>query len=277
LVTAVQAGEDRTQRQDSNLRPPCPTRRCRAEDDKGSIQLSYAASAFSVASDGSFVLTSNEAKPLKRVNRAAAWPHSSKFNLGLQFLRLPIKTRYWWYVAVLVAIVAVYGVALRRLYNPNDPLEFWKYTGLFLGPMLVTFGWVFTNEVNIRNSRRQHTITLIMQYFTNTQRIDDKEEIYREVPSDKTIDQIVQFADLSQDLLRTVTRELNYFEFLASAILSREIDGKLMHRVFQDIVIRHGKTLGPFIKHCRTDSASTWADFVELYEQWKRPGDPKLS
>jgi hypothetical protein len=176
---------------------------------------------------------------------------------------------------VLVAIAVIYGVVLSRLQTNTE--EFWKYAGLILGPVLVTFGWVFTNEVNIRNSRKQHTINLILQYFTNAKRIEDKEEIYRQLPSDKTIDQIVSFDDLLQDLLRTATRELNYFEFLASAILRREIDGKLMYRIFQDIVIRHGKTLGPFIKYCRKDSPSTWTDFVELYEQWKRPGDPKVS
>jgi hypothetical protein len=188
-----------------------------------------------------------------------------------------IEKRYYVYGFLLAVASFTYVAALSALYDPRNLAEFWKFAGLFLGPTLVAIGWIVTNEVNIRNSRKQHTITLIMQYFTNAQRIDDKEDIYRQLPSDKTIDQIVLFDNLSQDLLRTVTRELNYFEFLASAILRREIDENLMHRVFQDIVIRHGKTLGPFIKHCRKDSASTWADFVELYEQWKRPDDPKLS
>ena len=149
--------------------------------------------------------------------------------------------------------------------------------GLYLGPVLVTFGWVFTNEINIRNSRKQQTITLILQYSRTPSASTTRKRSTGNCRATRPSTRLSSSTTCHRNCFGPSPRELNYFEFLASAIRRREIDGNLMHRVFQDIVIRHGKTLGPFIMYCRKDSASTWADFVELYEQWKKPGDPKLS
>jgi hypothetical protein len=193
----------------------------------------------------------------------------------LASVRRRLEPRHWFYLVVFIAAVAVYRTALLTLHDLEGPTEVWKYAGLFLGPTLVAVGWVVTNEVNIRNSRKQHTINLILQYFTNTKRIDDKEEINKALhggakiaPTDKG------FNDPDNKLLRTVVRELNFFDFLASAILRNEIDEGLMRRVFRDLVCRHCKQLWPYIEHCRKGNRETWADFVKLYGMWRLPSDP---
>jgi hypothetical protein len=74
-----------------------------------------------------------------------------------------------------------------------------------------------------------------VQYFTNAKRIEDKDRINSELPWPAKIDGAkINFNDTSNPVLRTVARELNYFDFLASAILRHETEEMLMRRVFQD-------------------------------------------
>jgi hypothetical protein len=189
-----------------------------------------------------------------------------------------IERRFEFYAVVAAGVVVIYGAVLAHLYVNGTADDFWKYVGLFLGPVLVAFGWVFTNEINIRNSRKQHTINLILQYFTNAQRIADKDALRKALPKGTTIDDVRGLDGPNADLLLTVMRELNYFDFLASAILRREIDEGLMRRVFEDIVIGHAIQLWPDIKKSQQrGTENTWADFVALYRRWTKTTDPTLT
>src|SRR5947207_371167 len=93
-----------------------------------------------------------------------------------------LEWRHWVYCSLALIALAIYATALCKIYNPANPRELWIYIGLFLGPTLIAAGWIVTNEVTTKNSRKQHTITLLAQYFTNQQRIDDKETLNQELP-----------------------------------------------------------------------------------------------
>jgi hypothetical protein len=141
-----------------------------------------------------------------------------------------------------------YAAALSALYDPHNLAEFWKFSGLFLGPTLVAVGWIVTNEINIRNSRKQHTITLTMQYFTNAQRVADKDAVNKALPYPQVIQANAKnLDDTSDDLLRSVARELNYFDFLAPGVLNRVIDEQLLCRVFGTIIRNYCVQLRPYI------------------------------
>ena len=82
------------------------------------------------------------------------------------------------------------------------------------------------------------------------------------------------FDDTTDALLRTVARELNYFDFLASAILRGEIEERLLRRVFQNVVRHYYMQFESYILHWQKDNPETWADLAVLYDKWKLPGDP---
>jgi hypothetical protein len=188
-----------------------------------------------------------------------------------------LETRHFVYVGMTAVAALVYSAALTAIYDSNRQ-DFWKHLGLFLGPALVALGWVVTNEVNVLNSRKQHTITLIMQYFTNTQRITDKDHVNKNLPWPAKLDGTkIDFDDTTNELLRTVARELNYFDFLASAILRREIQDTLLHRVFQNVVRHYYIQFEPYILHWQKNNPETWADLALLYDKWKLPTDPARS
>jgi hypothetical protein len=184
------------------------------------------------------------------------------------------ERRHFVYVGVAAIAALIYVAALVAIYH-SDREDFWKYLGLYLGPALVAAGWVVTNEVNVLNSRKQHTINLILQYFTNAKRIEDKDYINSQVPWPTKVDGAKHdFDDTAIPLLRTVARELNYFDFLASAILRREIEDRLLRRVFQDIVRHYYIQCEPYILHWQRKNPETWADLAALYDKWKLPADP---
>ena len=192
--------------------------------------------------------------------------------------RLHLERRHFVYVAMAAIALLIYVGALTAIYHSDARHEFWKYLGLYLGPALVALGWVVTNEVNVLNSRKQHTINLILQYFTNAKRIEDKDRINSDLPWPAKIDRIkLDFDDSSDLLLRTVARELNYLDFLASAILRHEIEDTLLRRVFQDIVRHYYMQCEPYILHWQQKNPETWMDFAKLYDKWKLPSDPARS
>ncbi len=183
--------------------------------------------------------------------------------------KVHIERRYYIYGVLLALASFTYAAALSALYDPRNPAEFWKFAGLFLGPTLVAIGWIVTNEVNIRNSRKQHTINLIMQYFTNAQRVADKDAVNKALPYPRVLDAgSKDFDDTDDDLLRSVARELNYFDFLASSVLHREIDEQLLCRVFRTIIRHHCVQLRPYIEHWRKKDPAYWEDLLALDQRW---------
>lgn len=186
-----------------------------------------------------------------------------------------LERRHFVYVAIAAAAALVYTAALTAIYHSKDGQGFWIHLGLYLGPVLVAVGWIVTNEVNVLNSRKQHTINLILQYFTNTKRIEDRECVNAKLPWPTILNEgMIFFDNTTNEWLRAVVRELNYFDFLASAILRREIEEALLRRVFQDIIRRYYIQCEPYILHWQKENPDTWADLAALYDKWKLPTDP---
>jgi hypothetical protein len=184
------------------------------------------------------------------------------------------ERRHFVYTGVAAIAALIYAAALAAIYDKNRD-DFWKYAGLYFGPALVAAGWIVTNEVNVLNSRKQHTINLIVQYFTNTKRIEDKDFINTHLPWPTIVSGTsLDFENTGTDLLRTIARELNYFDFLASAILRREIEEHLLRRVFQNIVRHYYIQFEPYIIHWQAKNPETWADLGALYDKWKLASDP---
>ena len=63
------------------------------------------------------------------------------------------------------------------------------------------------------------------EYFTNAHRVADKDTVNKSLPYPTVLEAGTKDLDNpSDELLRSVARELNYFDFLASGVLNREID-----------------------------------------------------
>src|ERR1041384_1452855 len=81
-----------------------------------------------------------------------------------------VKRRFFFYALVFVLAAAGFYLDFRDLWG--DPRQEWQIT-ILLGSSLIVLGWIFTNEMAIHTSRKQHTINLITQFVTSDQRIKD--------------------------------------------------------------------------------------------------------
>jgi hypothetical protein len=182
-----------------------------------------------------------------------------------------LEIRHWFYFAILVLSLVFFG----WLYDDtirNHEGEMWRL-GVFFGSILVTIGWIVTNEFSIRNSRKQHTITLITTYFTNAQRIEDKKVIHKYLPTyrSKLTAEIVRFDAESHELLVAIDRELNFFEFLAIGVNRNDLDEALLRDCMENILCNSYEQAQLYIAHWRGIDPTTWERLAALYAKW-RPG-----
>lgn len=189
------------------------------------------------------------------------------FLLALLF-QVRLEPRHYVYATIFVIALGGYGVAIVLIHS-FDPKAWPAPFATLLASLLVATGWVITNEVSIRNSRKQHTINLITQYFTSAQRIADKKQINECLPYPQNIgaDEF-DFEDSQSPFLAAVDRELNYFEFLAAGIYRRDIDEGLLRDCMQDILCGYYRQMEAYIRHWRRKNAHTRERFADLHHTW---------
>lgn len=141
----------------------------------------------------------------------------------------------------------------------------------FAGAMLVAAGWMVTNEVAIRNSRRQHTITLISDYMIRRERLEDKRTIRRYVPKSNISVSTVggfSYADETHELAIAIDRELNFFEFVAVGLENGDLDPKISYETIRGILCPFIKQVRPYIDHWQTLDSEIWEHATALADRW---------
>ncbi len=87
------------------------------------------------------------------------------------------RLRYYIYGVVLVVASLVSALLIAeaapdhpyRLKSWLHPTDLW-HAAPFLGSLLITIGWIVTSETAIRNSRKQHTISMITSHLFDRNR-----------------------------------------------------------------------------------------------------------
>jgi len=175
---------------------------------------------------------------------------------------------------------------LLILETMSEKGEIW-HVGPFLGGVLIAAGWVFTNEISIRNSRTQHTINMITQQAFDKNRLDNRAIIKKDLPihtTKLTETATVKFADETSPLLQAIDLELNFFEFIAAGVFNRSLDERLLLETLKSRFCTFYEQNADYIAYWRgIGSGTTWRNIARLYERWsKHPGftepiiDPSL-
>ena len=165
------------------------------------------------------------------------------------------------YILALVFSVAV-TTWLLQVGTHQGP-EAWRIS-VFLGSVLLTLGWIVTNEVAIQNSRRQHTINTIVQMIHSAQVIQDKQTIKASLPRHDSIltTDIVKFDDENNLLLQAVDRELNFLEFIAASIEAGDMDERLTRKCLRTVVLDAVYQYQPYITYWRSGKPTLWEHLV---------------
>jgi hypothetical protein len=89
-----------------------------------------------------------------------------------------MRLRYFLYAIIFAAC----GILSHVLTTNSDADGNLWHVAPFYGSALPTVGWVFSSELSVKNSKRQHTITLVTQHTSDPQRIKNRDVILKYLP-----------------------------------------------------------------------------------------------
>jgi hypothetical protein len=179
-----------------------------------------------------------------------------------------MRLRFILYGLVLVACgVLSYFLTVNSDSNGN----LW-HVAPFYGSVLITVGWVVTAELSVRNSKRQHTITLITQHTADPERIKNRDVILKHLPSykDKLTKAIASFDDETHELTKAIDIELNFYEFLAAAVARDDVDESLLIETLRTKFLKFFEQNMDYIAHWQKDGGTTWIHITDMYRRWSR-------
>jgi hypothetical protein len=179
-----------------------------------------------------------------------------------------IRRRFWVYFAVGAIVAAFLG---KLVHDTWAELDQTSRLAPFVGYILVTIGWIVTSEVNIGNSKRQHTITLITQHAFDAQRAANRDTIRLSLPRYHTKllpSPTIDFDDESSALLKAIDLELNFYEFLAVGAASGNLDERLIRESLGSQFKAFYVQVEAYIAHWRAKNEKTWRELSLMYTRW---------
>ncbi len=179
-----------------------------------------------------------------------------------------MRRRFWVYLTVGTAAAAFLAVLVFNTWGVPD-----EATRLapFVGYILLTIGWIVTCEVNIGNSRRQHTITLITQHTFDPQRAANRDIIKQTLPSfqSKLLPTMtIYFDDETSALLKAIDLELNFYEFVAVGAASGNLDEGLIKQSLGSQFMAFYAQVEAYVDHWRAKNDKTWRELSLMYKRW---------
>lgn len=166
------------------------------------------------------------------------------------------------------ALVAFLFLTRDILINHSDNL--WRIA-ILLGPILITIGWMASNEVLLVNQRKHHTINLITDHISGKQRIKDKTLIRYKIGShpNKMSRAIADFDKEDDKIIQAIDREINFYEFLAAGIVTGDIDKRIVERTLTANLCDFYEQMESYITHHQNKNPTTWEHYTDLYNNWQ--------
>jgi hypothetical protein len=180
-----------------------------------------------------------------------------------------MRARHAVYALVLVSAIGMGVVLTLEVGWSNLPS-----IGAFYGSILVTIGWVLTAEVTIRNSKRQHTITVLTQQAFTKEREDRLDIVKQKLPHyySKLTPEMVDFDQERDALLKAIDYELDFYEFIAAGLHNDHFDRVLVENTIKSRCMRFVDQAEHYIGHWQSkpDGKTTWAHLMQMYKHWKK-------
>ena len=122
-----------------------------------------------------------------------------------------------------VALIGFYHVLDFHVRNPmSNPTG----TVAYAAALIALAGWMIQARIAIRNSRKQHTMNVLLQTRMSSEFNKNVAVIERNFPKGANIS--FKKANRTQEILAAVRYVLNYYEFIAVGLWHRDLDERLM-------------------------------------------------
>lgn len=190
--------------------------------------------------------------------------------------RFKLRRRYLAYVAVGILAYFLLFYFVRLGYENRGTL-----LGLapFLGSLLLTLGWVVSNEISLYNARKQHTIKLLTDYMFTSTRIEDRKLIKAKLSSykNKLTPEVVEFTSEADEFLQAVDRELNFFEFLAIGLDTGDLDPDVAKKSLLHLFCAFYEQTEAYVDYWHEEAPGTWIYLRRMYPKWRVERDAERS
>jgi len=140
----------------------------------------------------------------------------------------------------------------------------------FFGSVLLTVGWIVASEVNVGNSRRQHTISLITQHAFDPKRAENRDTIKKTLPKYdvKLTSDMVDFDSETADLTKAIDLKLNFYEFLAVGSIRGDLDENLIRTALNGQFKSFYRQTENYIEFWRAKDRKIWQELAAMYTRW---------
>jgi hypothetical protein len=181
-----------------------------------------------------------------------------------------------------VALLGFYHIGYRHVEVPTrDPTAIIAYSAA----MIALAGWMYQSWLAVRNSRKQHTMNVLLQTRLNPLFAEHAEIIEAAFPLGKpiTFDALALTGNAkAKDSVRWI---LNYYEFIAAGIHHGDLDEALMQDCMLTQLCRFFKKSEDYIRQSRGEDAAGKPDprsarvmksLIALQPRWQRKLDRSL-
>jgi hypothetical protein len=144
---------------------------------------------------------------------------------------------------------------------------------------LASIGWLYTNHNNIKNQRKAHTMSVLIQLRNSAEYQKHRMNVFSKFPlgtpvKDSDLAQIkkdhanqASFGNDKTSAMDSMIYVLNYFEFISIGVKTEDLDGTMIELSLRGIFVNWYNHLLPVIKDApNRGSPRTYINFRELVE-----------
>ncbi|QIG92145.1 MULTISPECIES: DUF4760 domain-containing protein [unclassified Bradyrhizobium] len=145
---------------------------------------------------------------------------------------------------------------------------------------LASIGWLYTNHNNIKNQRKAHTMSVLIQLRNSAEYQKHRLNIFSKFPlgtpvKDGDLEQLkkehanqASFSNGATSTMDSMVYVLNYFEFISIGVKTEDLDGAMIELSLRGIFVNWYNHLLPVIRDApNRGSPRTHINFRELVEQ----------
>jgi hypothetical protein len=177
----------------------------------------------------------------------------------------------WGFFETVIGVLLIAGVAmfLLAVAGKIEPVH-----AVVFAALSAMIGWIISVQTARRNSRKQHTMAVLMQVRLSTEFNNRVRSFYSKCPLDRN----VIAADLADSEFQKVVPDirylLNYYEFLAVALRHEDLDEELLKDCIRGqlcafyekakAVVDEGRASDPR----GADKSTRFKELETLYQRW---------